>query len=438
MISGTDAMKSQSNNLAASLQRCVQNFPLQIAALIAFTVVCSWPAMSRADQTLVSQGEYLARIAGCSSCHTTPGGTPFAGGYMMKLPMGTLYTPNITPDAETGIGAWSDDDFVRAMQKGIDRNGRHLYPAFPYTSYTLMSRSDILAIKAYLFSLKPVRNLPPPSHMAFPYDIRSLIAVWNWLFLSDRRFQANPQQSARWNRGAYLVQAIAHCGECHTPRGRFSQAMETDEFLGGGTSDAWSAYNITSDPVAGIGAWSVEDLQHYLVTGAAPGKGWAAGPMGLEVVSSTQHLTEEDALSIIAYLSSVAPVHGSGAVSRSATSDIPRKAPPAVLDRMPGALIYDLYCAGCHGSAREPVTNLYPSMANESTVGDTPPRNLVMIILQGAGNDVSARGGQMPSFARKFDDQQIADLVNYLAAQYGSPDLSITPVDVGTWRADAP
>jgi mono/diheme cytochrome c family protein len=424
--------------LIAGLERRFLNVPPRSAILIAFAVLCGWRATCRADQTLVNRGEYLTRIAGCASCHTAPGGAPFAGGYKMKLPMGTLYTPNITADAETGIGAWSDDDFVRAMQQGIDRGGRHLYPAFPYTSYTLMSRPDILAIKAYLFSLTAVRNVPPPSHMAFPYNIRSLMAVWNWLFLSDRRFQADPQQSAQWNRGAYLVQAVAHCGECHTPRGRFSQAMETSAFLGGGISDAWTAYNITSDRVAGIGAWSDEDLKVYLVSGAAAAKGWAAGPMGVEVVSSTQYLTEDDALSVVAYLRGVAPVAGSGSVARSAASNIPRAASSAALDRMPGALTYDLYCADCHGGARLPVTNLYPSMAHESTVGDTPARNLVMIVLQGAGSDASPRGGLMPSFAGKFDDRQIADLVNYLAAQYGDPHASVTAADVGGWRAAAP
>jgi mono/diheme cytochrome c family protein len=391
----------------------------------------------RADEAGLASQEYLTRIANCAGCHTAPGGAPFAGGYMMKLPMGTLYTPNITPDAETGIGAWTDDEFVRAMQEGISRDGRHLYPAFPYTSYTLMSRSDILAIKAYLFSLRPVHNVPPPSQMAFPYNMRWLMAVWNWLFLSDRRFQADPQRSAQWNRGAYLVQAVAHCGDCHTPRSQLTQATRAGEFLGGGLVDGWSAYNITPDVIAGIGAWSDDDIKRYLLAGAAPGKAWAEGPMEA-VASSTRHLTQDDADSIIAYLRTVPPVHGSGTISRSATADIPRNLSSSNLDHMPGARIYDLYCASCHGSGRLPVTDLYPSMLNESTVGATPPRNLVMIMLQGVENDVSERGGQMPSFARKFDDQQIADLVNYLEAQYGSPDTSITPQDVNKWHADAP
>jgi mono/diheme cytochrome c family protein len=390
------------------------------------------------DNGEVSHGQYLTQLGGCASCHTATGGAPFAGAFMMKLPIGTLYTPNITPDRETGIGAWSDDDFVRAMQQGVSRDGRRLYPAFPYTSYTLMSRTDILAIKAYLFSLLPVHNVPPPSHLSFPYNMRSLMRGWNFFFLADKRFQDDPHQTAQWNRGAYLVRSVGHCGECHTPRAGVSQSMETGKFLTGGVADGWSAYNITSDPIAGIGAWSEDDLKQYLLTGSAPGKAWAAGPMGLEVANSTRHLTDDDVVSVVTYLRTVPAGHGSDTLQRSATTEAPRSLSASALDRMAGARIYALYCANCHGSSALPVTNLYPSMANESTVGDAPPRNLVMMILQGARNSFSSDGASMPSFAGKFNDGQIADLVNYLQAQYGNPKSSVTPKQVGAWRAEAP
>jgi mono/diheme cytochrome c family protein len=407
---------------------------ITIVVIVLFAATIS-PNLCRAGQIAVNGlGEYLTTIANCAGCHTAPGGEPFAGGYMMKLPMGTLFTSNITPDVETGIGAWTDDEFIRALQEGISPDGRHLYPAFPYTSYTLMSRSDILAIKSYLFSLRPVHNVPPPNHMAFPYNMRWLMAVWNWFFLSDRRFQADTERSLQWNRGAYLVQGVAHCGDCHTPRSRFSQAVRADEFLGGGLVDGWSAYNITPDLIAGIGAWSDDDIKRYLLTGAAPGKAWAEGPMRL-VVSSTRHLTTDDAESIIGYLRTVPPMRGDTTISRLAATDIPRDLSPSGLDHMPGAGIYDLYCANCHGSGRVAVTDLYPSMANESTVGATPPENLIMIILQGTENALPARGARMPSFAGKFSDRQIADLVNYLEAQYGDPALCVTPEEIGRWRA---
>jgi mono/diheme cytochrome c family protein len=341
-------------------------------------------------------------------------------------------------DPETGIGAWSDDDFVRAMRRGVSRDGRNLYPAFPYTSYTLMSRSDILAIKAYLFSLTPVHNVPPPSSMSFPYSMRSLMSVWNRLFLPGQPFQDDPHQTAQWNRGAYLVQAVGHCGECHTPRSQLTQAMESGKSLGGGIADGWFAYNITSDSVAGIGGWSDNDLRRYLLTGAAPGKGWAAGPMELEVVNSTQHLTDDDILSIVTYLRTVTPAHSSATVPRSAAAEIIPRKNKSSLDQMPGAQIYDLYCANCHGSSALPVANIYPSMKDESTVGDTPPRNLVMIILQGARDSFGSHGASMPSFADKFNDSQITDLVNYLQARYGNPNSSVGSTQVGAWRAQAP
>lgn len=393
---------------------------------------------TRADQQALLRGKYLTEIGGCVSCHTAPGGAPFAGSYALKLPMGTLYTPNITPDKDTGIGSWTDDDFVRAMREGIAKDGEHLYPAFPYTSFTLMSRNDILAIKAYLFSLKPVHNVPPASHLSFPFNIRPLMAVWNWFFLSDHRFKEDRSQSAAWNRGAYLVQAVAHCGECHTPRSSITQAMETGQILAGGAAEGWTAYNITSDRVAGIGGWSNDGLSRYLLTGSAPRRGWAAGPMELEVSDSTQYLTHSDVAAVITYLRSVPPVRGAAKTPRFAVSDLPRRASPGQMDQMRGATLYGVYCSNCHGASTLPNTDLYPSMAHESTVGTMTPDNLIMTILQGAHGRVGERDTSMPSFARKFNDGQIADLVNYLYAQYGDPSSSITKGEVEKLRRNAP
>ena len=409
---------------------------LAVAFIFLLTVLPG--SASRADEESLLRGKYLTEIGGCVSCHTAPGGVPFAGGYAMKLPMGTLYTPNITPDKDTGIGSWSDNDFVRAMQEGIAKDGEHLYPAFPYTSFTLMSRADILAIKSYLFSLQPVHYVPPASHMSFPFNVRPLIVVWNWLFLSDRRFEEVQSRSATWNRGAYLVEAVAHCGECHTPRSSITQAMKTGQMLAGGVADGWHAYNITSDRAAGIGGWSDDDLSRYLLTGATPGRGWAAGPMELEVADSTKYLTRDDVAAVTAYLRTVPPIGGAARAPRFAASDAPRKASPADMDRMPGAAVYGMYCSNCHGASTLPTTDLYPSMAHESTVGATAPDNLIMAILQGAHGRVGEHDAVMPSFARKFDDRQIADLVNYLYAQYGNPGSSVTEGDVEKIRRNAP
>ena len=218
-------------------------------------------ALAGADP--LARGEYLTRAADCAACHTAPGGKQFAGGRAFKLPFGTLYSPNITADKETGIGDWSDDDFVRALHKGIGKDGKYLYPAFPYPSYTLMTRNDALAIKTYLFSLKPIRNVAPADDLAFPFNQRYLMVFWNPLFNPDHRFRPNSDKTAEWNRGAYLSEALGHCGDCHTPR-NLLQALNSSQKYAGAVIEGWKAYNITPDPAWGIGAWSTPQLVEYL------------------------------------------------------------------------------------------------------------------------------------------------------------------------------
>ena len=209
-----------------------------------------------ATPDMVKRGEYLVQAADCVSCHTVPGNEPFAGGRVFDLGnMGKLYSPNITPDKETGIGSWSDDDFRSALQLGIGKGGVHLYPALPYASFSGITDDDALAIKAYLFSLKPVHSTPPTNAMRFPYDQRWLMAYWSWLFNPNVRFTPHPEQSAQWNRGRYLVENLAHCGECHTPR-NFLQGRKGSEAFAGAVTQGWKAYNISSDHDAGVGGWT--------------------------------------------------------------------------------------------------------------------------------------------------------------------------------------
>jgi mono/diheme cytochrome c family protein len=206
-----------------------------------------------ANADLVARGEYLTRAADCAACHTVPGGKPFAGGLPFKLPMiGTIYSTNITPDQETGIGAWSDEQFLKALHKGIGKDGKHLYPAFPYTSYALMTDSDVLSIKAYLLTLKPVNYTPPPNNISFPFNQRYLMMFWNALFKPSHRFRPNQDQPAEWNRGAYLVEALGHCGDCHTPRNILFGLNNKRKFAGA-LIQGWKAYNITPDLHWGIG-----------------------------------------------------------------------------------------------------------------------------------------------------------------------------------------
>src|SRR5271168_3704307 len=258
-------------------------------------------------EALLARGEYLTKAADCVACHTAPGGRPFAGGRAFVLPFGSLYSTNITPDAETGIGNYTDANFLNAVHKGIAGGNTRLYPAMPFASYTYMTDADALAIKAYLFSLKPVRVPAPQNTLAFPFNQRDLMGIWSVLFNADTRYEANVDRSPEWNRGAYLVEAMEHCGECHTPRNVFF-ALNNRRKFAGTVQAGWRAYNITPDRSGGVGAWSDADLTRYLATGHADGRGTAAGPMGEAVDESCKYLKASDITAMVAYLRSVAAV----------------------------------------------------------------------------------------------------------------------------------
>src|SRR5579871_6223383 len=259
-----------------------------------------------AQASLIERGAYLARAADCVVCHTAKGGKPFAGGLAFKLPFGTLYSTNITSDKETGIGNYSDQDFLNAVHRGVRRDGARLYPAMPYTSYTYISDADALAIKAYLFSLPPVRATPPANTLSFPFNQRWAMMFWSALFNPDTRFAPDTSKSPEWNRGAYLAEALAHCGECHTPR-NLAFALDNRRQFGGAVTAGWRAFNISSDRSTGIGGWRDEDLVSYLSVGHATGHGSASGPMGEAVDHSFSRLASEDIRAIVAYLRSVPP-----------------------------------------------------------------------------------------------------------------------------------
>ena len=263
-----------------------------------------------AERDAVERGRYLAVAASCETCHTAQGGQPFAGGRALETPFGTFYTPNITPDRETGIGRWSEAQFLRALHEGVRPDGGDYYPAFPYTSFTKWTDPDALAIRAYLSSIPAVRQANRPHALSFPYSWRFLVNGWKWLFFDPGRFRPMPGRSAEENRGAYLVTAVVHCGECHTPRNAFG-AMEDDRFLAGNPvgPDGKSVPNITPDPKAGIGNWSEDDIVQVLTDGRTPDFDEVAGSMA-EVVRNTARLTPEDRRAIAVYLQTVPPVPG--------------------------------------------------------------------------------------------------------------------------------
>jgi mono/diheme cytochrome c family protein len=378
----------------------------------------------------MTRGEYLTRAADCEACHTAPGGRPFAGGVAFKLPFGTIYSSNITADKETGIGNWSDDEFIRALHAGVDKEGRPLYPAFPYTSYTGLSRDDIVAIKAFLFSLPVVRAPARPNDLAFPFNQRWAMSFWNAVFLKKDRFQPEQGKSEAWNRGAYLATALGHCGECHTPR-NLAFAMETGKAFAGEELQGWKAYNITSDKEHGVGAWSDQELIDYFSKGHAAGRGTASGPMGEVVGYSLQHLTPSDLSALVAYLREVKPQQGGVPMAPAAAT------PPAVSAVATASMGEQLFvgaCSGCHmdnGLGRE---TDYAMLIGLRSVRDPHATNLTQIIINGSSLHVGHQQVFMPSFGRAYSDAEIAALSNYVISHFGGQQGSLSASDVAKRR----
>ena len=387
---------------------------------------------------LLARGEYLTRAADCVACHTAPGGKPFAGGLAFKLPFGTLYSSNITPDKATGIGDWNDEDFLRAMHDGVRKDGQRLYPAFPYTSYTLLSRADVLAIKAYLFSLAPIRQQTRAPELSFPFDQRWAMGFWNAAFFKNARFAPAPDKPAEWNSGAYLGIALAHCAECHTPRNT-GFALDHRRELAGEVVNGWRAPNITADKAHGIGGWTDEELIRYLRSGHAPGRGAAGGPMGEAVENSLQYLDPRDLRALVAYLRGIPPRAGEQPVAvdarpagvAGATAYGPPPGTPAALQA--GLRLFEGSCASCHHWNGQGPQTQYAALAGARSVNDPSGRNIVQTLLHGAHLRVGAEDVFMPSF-RTLTDAEIAQLSNYVIHQFGGKQGKVTAAMVAAQR----
>jgi len=385
------------------------------------------------NASLIERGEYLARAADCEACHTTKDGAPFAGGLAFNLPFGTLYSPNITPDKETGIGNWSDGDFLQAIHKGIAPDGTRLYPAFPYAAYTMITEADALAIKAYLFSLKPVHAPEQPNTLKFPYNQRWLMTFWSAFFNPDARFQPNPDKSPEWNRGAYLAEAMAHCGDCHTPR-NLGQAIDNRKKFAGAVAAGWKAYNITQDKDSGIGGWSDEALAQFLSTGHAEGFGTASGPMGEAVDKSLMHLAPEDIKALVTYLRSVPAISDPDLPA-------PKTAPAAAAlmasaDDAHAAALFSGACAGCHGWTGTSPVLTYASFTGARSVNDPSARNVAQAIVWGVNRQTPSGPVNMPAFGSSYSDAEIAILANYVTARFGAAASRITAMDVARIRRE--
>jgi mono/diheme cytochrome c family protein len=383
--------------------------------------------------SLVERGEYLARAADCAVCHTAKDGVPFAGGLAFVLPFGTLYSTNITPDAETGIGNYTDANFLDAVHKGIGRGNAKLYPAMPYTSYTYMSDADALAIKAYLFTLKPVHASAPKNTLAFPFNHRGLMSIWSALFNPDKRFAPHADRSAEWNRGAYLAEAMGHCGECHTPRNLFF-ALNNRQKFAGTIQAGWRAYNITPDRSSGVGAWSDADLTQYLSIGHADGRGTAAGPMGEAVDESLKYLKPGDITAIVTYLRSVPSVAAPNLPEPRST---PASSAQVAADTNPrGKEVYEGACAGCHGWTGISPVIPFATLIGTRSVNDPTANNVAQVIIGGGHRHLPVDAENMPAFGSTYSDAEIAAVANYVTAAYGAKGSQLSAEHVAKLRAE--
>ncbi|WP_258052053.1 c-type cytochrome [Mesorhizobium sp. INR15] len=377
------------------------------------------------------------------ACHTAPGGAAMAGGLSIATPIGTIVATNITPSKEDGIGNYTLEQFDAALRKGVRADGKHLYPAMPYTSYALLSDDDVAALYAYFMNgVIPVETRPAETKLPFPFNIRLSMAAWNLLFLDKGPYQPDPAHDAEWNRGAYLAQGPAHCGTCHTPRNLF-MAEKTSAEMAGGDVGFWHAPNITSDANSGVGGWTVDELVAYMRDGHAAGKSQAAGPMAEAVDNSLRLLTPEDLKAIAVYVKSIPavqdaadtqPVFAWGNPSNDLAS-IRGVALPQNLGAMTGPQLYDAYCATCHqADGQGSFEGGLPPLLHNTALGRENTNNLVMVMLEGLHHQPDIL---MPGFAKELSDTQVATLGTYLIQHFGNPAAKVDVAQVAKLRAGA-
>jgi len=378
------------------------------------------PDRSSFDRELVQRGAELAAIGNCGVCHTTAGGKPFAGGRPLPTPFGTIHATNITPDPKAGIGQWSEAAFERAMREGVDRAGRHLYPAFPYDHFTRLTDEDVKALYAFMMTRDPVRVTAPANDLAFPLNIRLSVAAWKLLFFHKGRRQLEAGHDATWTRGAYLADAVAHCGACHTPRNALGAQKRGQDFAGG-SSEGWHAPALNAQSPAPV-PWTADSLFTYLRSGSAPLHGTAAGPMA-PVVHNLGGVPEDDVRPIAVFIASVA---GPPSPERQRMADelIQRLSNPETVglaaDGQPGAAIFAGACATCHSETRLRGAAGAINLALSTAVNAPDPLNAIRIVLDGIGPAQDRRGPLMPGFSGALTDGQIAQLTGYVRAQFST------------------
>lgn len=395
------------------------------------TLLCliAGTAHAAAANDAIERGRYLATVGDCAACHTARDGRPYAGGRVVPTPFGAIPAPNLTPDPVTGLGRWNADQFHRAMHEGIGHDGTSLYPAFPFTSYTKVTRADTDAIFAYLRSLPPVVRPATENTLGWPYRVRSLMALWRSVYFDAGEYRPDPAKTAAWNRGAYLVQGLGHCNECHTRRDSFGAPVD-DPLLGGGIVPVqnWYAPDLSMGRHGGLDGWTPADVIALLKTGRSR-KGTAVGPMAEVVTRSTQHLTDDDLAAMATYLASL-PERPAPRARESAANarELAQR----------GATIYADACATCHGADGRGKGEAYPPLDGNGTVTEPTGINAIRVVLSGGFAPVTThdpRPYSMPPFSQKLGDDDAAAVVTYIRQAWSNKAPSVSPGDVRAYRS---
>lgn len=416
--------------------------PVGVATAMAALPLCGHGADPSTD--LISRGAYLAKVSDCVACHSAPGGKPFAGGLAMTTPMGKIFTTNITPDAETGIGRYTEAEFFRAVRGGVAKDGRNLYPAMPYPSYAKMSDEDTRALYAYFMrGVESVKRANQKSEIPWPMNMRWPLKLWNLVFLDKQVFQPKASRDPVWNRGAYLVQGPGHCGACHTPRGVGFNEKALDEsgraFLSGAALEGWFASNLAGDHNTGLGRWSVQDVQQFLKTGAN-GHATAFGSMTDVINHSTQFLTDADLNAMAVYLKSLPPARSDDG-PRYAFNPISTVAMLSGPARSRGAVLYTTYCLHCHGADGKGAAPYLAPLAGNPNLLEKEATSLVNVVLNGSLPliiDGLPAPYPMPAYRTVLSDQEVADVVTFTRQSWSNNRGPVTASDVQKMRSAGP
>jgi mono/diheme cytochrome c family protein len=380
------------------------------------------PAPPTAD--LIAKGKALTEAGDCASCHTADPAKPLAGGKRIATPFGGIYSANLTPDLNTGIGRWTDEDFRRAMHFGERPDGARYYPAFPYPHFTKLIRDDVFAIRAYLNTLQPIDNTPPPSELRWPLNYRVVMRAWNAMFFRPGIFEPDQNKSAEWNRGGYLVEGLGHCGACHTPKNVLGAEKKNARFAGSPV-DGWFAPRLDDAARAGLKSWSVDDIAEYLLSGRN-GHSHAGGPMADVVRSSTSKMSEADVRAMAVYLKEIPPGPSE-----------PAAAAPSQAQMMSGEKLYKGACVACHELDGSGAPRIYPPLPGNANLQSANAASAIKIMLDGAETMTTPRApntGSMPPYAAKWSDQEIADVLTYIRNTWGNAAPAATAAEVAKLR----